>query len=118
MARCDHIGLYQCFTIDFIAFTLNQNTIPFLFFRRQGCMKKVMISHRGRTGTKSSFYESIRDDETVYRIRENGDLSLTPSHYKLIDLFSGAGGLTLGFTAMMGQAFKPLWANDVFASFI
>ena len=118
MARCDHIGLYPCFTIDFIAFTLNQKTIPFLFFGQQGCMKKAMISHRGKTGTKSSFYESIRDDETVYRIRENGCLGLIPHHYKLIDLFSGTGGLTLEFTAMMGQVFEPLWANNVFASFI
>ena len=118
MARCDHIGLYPCFTIDFIAFTHNQNTIPFLFFGQQGCMKKAMISHRGKTGTKSSFYESIHDDETVYRIRESGRLSLIPLHYKLIDLFSGAGGLTLGFTDIMGQVFEPVWANDVFAAFI
>lgn len=31
---------------------------------------------------------------------------------KLIDLFSGAGGLSLGFTAEFGQDFEPIWAND------
>lgn len=36
--------------------------------------------------------------------------------YKLIDLFAGAGGLTLGFTSIKGEEgkpiFKPVWAND------
>jgi len=39
------------------------------------------------------------------------------SPLKLIDLFSGAGGLTLGFTRTYGPeglpAFKSVWANDV-----
>jgi DNA (cytosine-5)-methyltransferase 1 len=33
-------------------------------------------------------------------------------HYRLIDLFSGAGGLTLGFSAKFGHSFEPVWAND------
>ncbi len=36
--------------------------------------------------------------------------------YRLIDLFAGAGGLTLGFTGVKGngcgRAFLPVWAND------
>lgn len=39
-----------------------------------------------------------------------------PTPYSLIDLFSGAGGLTLGFTDVRGEdgkpAFAPVWAND------
>lgn len=31
---------------------------------------------------------------------------------KLIDLFSGAGGLSLGFTSEFGHNFDPIWAND------
>lgn len=31
-------------------------------------------------------------------------------NFKLIDLFSGAGGMTLGFT--FGNSFEPVWAND------
>ena len=32
--------------------------------------------------------------------------------YKVIDLFCGAGGLTLGFTPAFGHNFEPVWAND------
>ncbi|MGA2337431.1 MAG: DNA cytosine methyltransferase [Terriglobales bacterium] len=32
--------------------------------------------------------------------------------YRLIDLFAGAGGLTLGFSAKFGHSFEPVWAND------
>lgn len=31
---------------------------------------------------------------------------------KLIDLFSGAGGLTLGFSSRFGHGFVSVWAND------
>jgi DNA (cytosine-5)-methyltransferase 1 len=33
--------------------------------------------------------------------------------YRLIDLFSGAGGLSLGFSAAFGHKFRPVWANDM-----
>ena len=36
----------------------------------------------------------------------------TPRGYRLIDLFSGAGGMTLGFTCEFGNPFAPVWAND------
>jgi DNA (cytosine-5)-methyltransferase 1 len=36
--------------------------------------------------------------------------------YRLIDLFCGAGGLTLGFTEAFGHHFVPVWANDLDAS--
>ena len=32
--------------------------------------------------------------------------------YRLIDLFSGAGGLSLGFSKEYGHNFEPVWAND------
>lgn len=32
--------------------------------------------------------------------------------YRLIDLFAGAGGLTLGFSKAFGHNFEPVWAND------
>ncbi|MHB8781187.1 MAG: DNA cytosine methyltransferase [Candidatus Geothermincolia bacterium] len=32
---------------------------------------------------------------------------------RMIDLFSGAGGLTLGFTRLSGNRFEPVWANDI-----
>ena len=36
----------------------------------------------------------------------------TKSERRLIDLFAGAGGLTLGFTEAFGHTFVPVWAND------
>lgn len=32
--------------------------------------------------------------------------------YKIIDLFCGAGGLSLGFSASFGHQFETVWAND------
>ncbi len=32
--------------------------------------------------------------------------------YKVIDLFCGAGGLSLGFSEAFGHPFEPVWAND------
>jgi len=32
--------------------------------------------------------------------------------YKLIDLFCGAGGLSLGFSKAFGRSFESVWAND------
>lgn len=32
--------------------------------------------------------------------------------YKLIDLFCGAGGLSLGFSDLFGHNFQSIWAND------
>lgn len=50
-------------------------------------------------------------DEVVFKARTEGklDQSIRP---RLIDLFSGAGGLTAGFSSMMGHSFEPVWAND------
>jgi DNA (cytosine-5)-methyltransferase 1 len=39
-------------------------------------------------------------------------LLATERHYRLIDLFSGAGGMTLGFSAAFGNPFVSVWAND------
>lgn len=57
-------------------------------------------------------YCHLTDDESVYRARQKGILIENECPYRLIDLFAGAGGLTLGFTKLMGQVFKPVWAND------
>lgn len=53
------------------------------------------------------------NDETIFYDRKAGLLTDEISQkYRLIDLFSGAGGMTLGFTETFGHSFKPLWAND------
>lgn len=35
-----------------------------------------------------------------------------PCRFKVIDLFAGAGGLSLGFSEKFGNDFQPVWAND------
>jgi DNA (cytosine-5)-methyltransferase 1 len=54
----------------------------------------------------------LREDEAVYDSRLDGDLLKQKRDFKLIDLFCGAGGMTLGFTEAFGHHFKPIWAND------
>jgi DNA (cytosine-5)-methyltransferase 1 len=57
-------------------------------------------------------YDTLTDNESVYRARQKGLLREASRSYRLIDLFAGAGGLTLGFTKSLGQVFVPVWAND------
>jgi DNA (cytosine-5)-methyltransferase 1 len=45
--------------------------------------------------------------------RSEGLLASKKRRPKLIDLFSGAGGLSLGFTSAFGHCFEPIWANDI-----
>jgi DNA (cytosine-5)-methyltransferase 1 len=52
-------------------------------------------------------------EEAVYRERMSGALLRKRKKPRLIDLFSGAGGLTLGFTKRMLHCFIPVWANDI-----
>lgn len=54
----------------------------------------------------------VREDEIVYVSRSAGKLLSKKKAPSLIDLFSGAGGLTLGFTKFEGHNFQPVWAND------
>ena len=52
------------------------------------------------------------DNEAVYRQRISGKLK-PGEKLKVIDLFSGVGGLTLGFSEKFGHSFVPVWANDI-----
>ncbi len=54
----------------------------------------------------------VAEEEAVYLARQDGKLISFPIKPKLIDLFSGAGGMTLGFTKLTGHGFEPVWAND------
>lgn len=42
----------------------------------------------------------------------SGDLLKDSKRYRLIDLFSGAGGMSLGFSETFEQPFQHVWAND------
>ncbi len=54
----------------------------------------------------------VREEEAVYHARESGKLEKYRERPRLIDLFCGAGGMTLGFTKLCGHCFVPVWAND------
>ena len=53
----------------------------------------------------------LKEDESTYEARCSGRLNQQKT-YRLIDLFSGAGGMSLGFSSKFGQPFRPVWAND------
>ncbi len=54
----------------------------------------------------------LKEDEATYHSRFSGELLKNPKRYRLIDLFSGAGGMSLGFSEVFGQPFQHIWAND------
>ena len=55
---------------------------------------------------------ALADDESLYSLRQAGVLRDAYPSLRLVDLFCGAGGLTLGFSQFFGQLFIPVWAND------
>lgn len=54
----------------------------------------------------------LREEQSVYSIRDAGRLPKRRKPPRLVDLFSGCGGMTLGFTEAYGHHFTPVWAND------
>ncbi len=54
----------------------------------------------------------LKEDEAIYRARCSGENSKHERIYRLIDLFSGAGGMSLGFSKEFGHPFQSVWAND------
>lgn len=66
------------------------------------------MDHKKRPSASIDF----SDNESVYRARLEGRLLNDQTQYRLIDLFAGAGGMTLGFSKEMGHPFVPVWAND------
>ena len=48
--------------------------------------------------------------ETVFFERQTGGL-IYERPFKVIDLFAGAGGITLGFTQQYGHNFTPVWVT-------
>lgn len=63
---------------------------------------------------KKNKYEAllIKEDESIYHARATNRHVPEYQRFKLVDLFCGAGGMTLGFTPAFGHHFKPIWAND------
>lgn len=51
-------------------------------------------------------------DVDILKMRRAGTLKRCLPQLRLIDLFAGAGGMTLGFTPAFGHHFRSVWAND------
>jgi DNA (cytosine-5)-methyltransferase 1 len=54
----------------------------------------------------------LREEQRVYQSRMDGELARKRKRFRLLDAFSGAGGMTLGFSKSFGHAFDSVWAND------
>ncbi len=54
----------------------------------------------------------LKEDEAIYNARCSAEKQTHGHNYRLIDLFSGAGGMSLGFSKEFGHPFKSVWAND------
>ena len=54
----------------------------------------------------------VHEEQKIYKSRGEGILSLKSKRFRLIDVFAGAGGMTLGFSKFFGHAFDSVWAND------
>ena len=67
---------------------------------------------RSYKASKSFERLCLSEDQAVYEAREENELPKRRVSHKLVDLFCGAGGMTLGFTEAFGHHFKPVWAND------
>ena len=64
-------------------------------------------------------YRNLAGNESlVFEARVAGIVARKRKRPRLIDLFCGAGGLTLGFTKRFGHCFQPVWANDVTAPMV
>jgi len=55
----------------------------------------------------------VREDRRVYESRLEGRLAGKSRRFRLVDAFSGAGGMTLGFSSQFGHSFDSVWANDL-----
>ena len=76
------------------------------YLSTQGHLRK---SGHSKPSTINGYLEK---DYRFYRSRMDGETLQKRRKYRLIDLFSGAGGMSLGFTKKCGHLFMPIWAND------
>jgi DNA (cytosine-5)-methyltransferase 1 len=54
----------------------------------------------------------LREEERLYALRSAGELGRKRKRFRLIDVFAGAGGMSLGFSTAFGHVFESVWAND------
>ena len=54
----------------------------------------------------------LREDQAIYQARMSGESAGSEATLRLIDVFAGAGGMSLGFSRHFGHPFQSVWAND------
>jgi DNA (cytosine-5)-methyltransferase 1 len=54
----------------------------------------------------------LQEEQRIYEARTAGKLVHKRKRFRLIDVFAGAGGMTLGFSEKFGHPFDSVWAND------
>jgi DNA (cytosine-5)-methyltransferase 1 len=62
--------------------------------------------------TMFSALKLIKEDRQIYLSRIENILTRKRKRFRLIDLYAGAGGMSLGFSPRFGHLFVPVWAND------
>jgi len=87
--------------------------------RRQRDMRSLETADFEKKGKRDSIYQSnqdtnwlVREEQRIYGDRGDGKLARKRKRFRLIDVFAGAGGMTLGFSKFFGHAFDSVWAND------
>ena len=65
-----------------------------------------------KTNNEIDTQRLLREEQRIYESRIEGELSRKRKRFRLIDAFSGAGGMTLGFSKTFNHAFDSVWAND------
>ena len=65
-----------------------------------------------KIGNASLKHWILKEDQRIYVARTEGTLSKKRATFRTIDLFAGAGGMSLGFSKLLGHPFVPVWAND------
>ncbi len=56
--------------------------------------------------------EALVRERNIYNATGEGMPPRKPNRLRLIDVFAGAGGMTLGFSRLSGHPFESVWAND------
>lgn len=74
-------------------------------------MKSNSLLHEQRAMGKKLTEEIQPSEVAIYLARQAGTIAKQEKPFTVIDLFCGAGGMSLGFTGF-GHVFEPIWAND------
>jgi DNA (cytosine-5)-methyltransferase 1 len=73
-------------------------------------MKSTIVKYK--TESNAGNDRLVCEEQRNYELRTDGKLARKRKRFRLIDVFAGAGGMTLGFSKHFGHTFDSVWAND------